>query len=441
MTDTAVHSRIDGEFPRQQEMVFGVLNMFVIATLLFANVRFARFWGNVTAYLSLVLTLGFSAHAGILSWLHINKSSLRIGQIKRVTWISIAVTALVTVAASATNKYDSPYYVLMMIPVLQAAFRFSLPATMGVVVVADFLNFFWIWQYFRLGAQVEIDEYLEAGAISLLYTFTGVAVWFLVNRLRQREVTLANKLEELDRTRNRLLQEGKLAAVGRLSSAIAHEIRNPVTVISSSLRMTRRTDLDHSQREEMLDIAEKEASRLEQLTSEFLVYAMPRAPSKSPAQVSDILGYVASSCRAYGATKNLKIEVFAPEELLAETDMGQMQQALLNLLRNAIDASPESATIVLRGQFMDPDSVLLEVENSGPAIPEESLARLFEPFYSTKQVGSGLGLAISRNICRAHGGDLKLTQNQPGGVRFTIQLPGNDAVPARTRANEPYPDR
>ena len=70
MTDTGAHSRIDGEFPRQQEIVFGVLNMFVIATLLFANVRFARFWGNVTAYLSLVLTLGFSAHAGILSWLH-----------------------------------------------------------------------------------------------------------------------------------------------------------------------------------------------------------------------------------------------------------------------------------------------------------------------------------------------------------------------------------
>ena len=66
MTENPFHSRFDREFPRQQEIVFGILNMFVIATLLFANVRFARFWGNVTAYLSLVLTLGFSAHAGIV---------------------------------------------------------------------------------------------------------------------------------------------------------------------------------------------------------------------------------------------------------------------------------------------------------------------------------------------------------------------------------------
>jgi signal transduction histidine kinase len=427
----AVPVDLDVEFPRQPDTVFSVLNMVVIATLLAANVFFARFWGPVSSYLFTVLSLGFLSHAALLVWLQTHKRSLTVSDLKKLTWISISLTSLLTIAVSTTNRYDSPYYILMMIPVLQAAFRFSLPATIAVILVADLLNFFWIWQYFRLGARVEFDEYLEAGAISLLYTLTGLVVWLLVNRLRYKELTLANKLEELDRTRHLLSEEEKLAAIGRLSSAISHEIRNPVAVISSSLQMARAANLDASQRDEMFQIAANEASRLEQLTSEFLNYALPHPPLKSQALVSEILGYLASSCRAYGTSKGLKLEVSAPEELMADTDLRQIQQALLNLVRNSIDASSQGQTVFIRGRSTDSGDILLEVENSGPPIPEESLPRLFEPFYTTKPAGSGLGLAISRNICRAHGGDLKLTQNRTGRVCFTIQLPRNSAEPIR----------
>ena len=341
---------------------------------------------------------------------------------KALTLISIGLNTALTVAASATNKYDSQYYVLMLVPVLQAAFRFSLPATVAVVALADFMNFFWIWQYSRLHPPVEVDEYREAGTICFIFPVTGLVVYLLVDSLRKKELTLDNNLAELDRTRERLFVEEKLAAVGRLSSAIAHEIRNPVAMISSSLSMAAGDTLELSARQEMFDIAGKEALRLEKLTSEFLAYAHPRPPSKTPTNVLDTLKYVASACRAYGAEKEVSVHISAPEELAADIDDAQIQQALLNLLKNAIDASPAGETVYIRGYTLT-RSVLLEIENSGPAIPPEALGRLFEPFYTTKAIGTGLGLAITRNICRAHAGDIAVSSNQPGSVSFAIQLP------------------
>ena len=110
----------------------------------------------------------------------------------------------------------------------------------------------------------------------MIYTLVGVIVWLLVNRLKQNELRLARNAEELARTRKHLLEEEKLAAVGRLSSAIAHEIRNPVAMISSSLSVADENGVNEAGRKEMLDIANKEAQRLERLTGDFLEYARPQ---------------------------------------------------------------------------------------------------------------------------------------------------------------------
>src|ERR1700730_5993797 len=98
--------------------------------------------------------------------------------------------------------------------------------------------------------------------MSVIYTVMGVLVWLLVNNLREREARFVRNLEELERTRQRLLSEEKLAAVGRLSRAIAHEIRNPVTMIASSLATAARAGLDETERQKMFAIAAKEAARL-----------------------------------------------------------------------------------------------------------------------------------------------------------------------------------
>ena len=142
---------------------------------------------------------------------------------------------LAFVAAMLTDRADSQYFVLLVMPVLEAAFQFRLTVTVGVILVADVLNFLWIAHYAQKHGSVLASEYFEAGTISMIYGFVGILVWILVNNLRANEAELAQSLLVLEQTQEKLLREEKLAAVGRLSSAIGHEIRNPVAMISSSL--------------------------------------------------------------------------------------------------------------------------------------------------------------------------------------------------------------
>lgn len=99
-----------------------------------------------------------------------------------------------------------------------------------------------------------------------------------------------------------------------------------------------------------------------------------------------------------------------------------MQQALLNLAMNAIEASPSGGGVLLRGT-LDNGLIRIEIENANGPIPREAVDRIFEPFFTTKPSGTGLGLAIARNIARGHGGDLVLSRNQSDAVQFSITLP------------------
>ena len=111
----------------------------------------------------------------------------------------------------------------------------------------------------------------------------------------------------------------------------------------------------------------------------------------------------------------------ADPALAATVDRGQIERALLNLLLNAVEATPAGGRIALRARANGPAGVL-EVENSGDPIPPDALSRIFEPFFTTKRHGTGLGLAIAKNVARGHGGDLRVAANEPGRVTFALTL-------------------
>jgi signal transduction histidine kinase len=271
---------------------------------------------------------------------------------------------------------------------------------------------------------MKFGKYIEAGAMSVIYAVMGVLVWLLVNNLREREArSVRNK--ELERTRQLLISEEKLAAVGRLSRAIAHEIRNPVAMIASSLATAARAGLDEAERKEMFAIAAKEAARLERLTTDFLVYARPRPAQIGRANATDMLNYIATVTRAHAANKGVAIDVLADRDLEGDFDAGQMQQALLNLVLNAIDACRDGDSVSLKAEKNGSAAIRIDVIDPAGPIPDETVGRLFEPLFTTKQGGTGLGLAIARNIVRAHGGDLVLRINEPGQVCFSIGIPAH----------------
>jgi signal transduction histidine kinase len=373
----------------------------------------------------LLVTLGAAFLFKMLEllWLWASVRTLSKALADIVVWTSISLNiVLAGLLTFLTNRADSPYFVLLALPILQAAYRFSLPACVGVIVVANSTTFFWVWHFAESHPRAQAAEYLEDGAISVVYALMGMLVWLLVNQLRNDQGKLADNLRELERTRERLIVEEKLAVVGRLSSAVAHEIRNPVSIIASSLVTADRPEVGEQQRREMLAIARSEAARLEKLTSDFLSYARPSQPKRNPIALAHVLGYIAEIAGVHASKKDIRVSVESNEDLRANVDRDQLQRALLNLLLNAIDATPVGGHVEVRSSRPSAQSVELQVENSGDPIPEEVLSRIFEPFYTTKPHGTGLGLAISRNIARVQGGDLIVARNEPGHVCFTMTV-------------------
>jgi two-component system sensor histidine kinase AtoS len=174
----------------------------------------------------------------------------------------------------------------------------------------------------------------------------------------------------------------------------------------------------------MFEIASEEAGRLSRLKTEFLDYASTRPPKLTDASIGDTIAYVADASRAHASTKGVHFELEVPAGLTVRADEGQLQQALMNLLLNAVDASPAGRAIVVRVHNGNHD-LSIEIENTGAPIGEPALSRIFEPFFTTKPHGTGLGLAIARNIARAQGGDLILAANESDRVCFSLILPAS----------------
>lgn len=423
--------RTELESWKHQETIFCILQLIVLALLLVLHILFATHFGVPSRGLIELLAGAFLVRVLQLIWVQGLAEMPPVSLVATLTAASVLLNlVLAFVAAQLTDRADSQYFVLLVMPVIEAAFRFRLSAAIAVFIAAGALNFAWIEHFARKHGPVPLTEYFEAGSISMIYAFVGALVWILVRNLRSHQEILSNSLLVLRQTQDELVREQKLAAIGRLSAAIAHEIRNPVAMISSSLATAVRGQLEAGQRERMFDIAAKQADRLEKLTNEFLAYARPRPLSIEKNDVGLMISYVAELSKARAAERDLKIEVDLLEKLHWNCDPNGLQQALLNLMMNAIDASPPGSTIRMAAHHSE-SAMKIDVENSGPPIAPDALEHLFEPFFTTKPAGTGLGLAIAKNIAQSHGGDLTLSCNGMPVVKFTLSLPAAKATLAR----------
>jgi signal transduction histidine kinase len=407
---------------RQQEAVFVGLDLVLLAVLLLAQFLWPRYLGQPHLQTLAILAVGILINLSELLWLR-SRQDMSWANIARLTSAMIVIDMAIAFAlASYSHRVDIQYFALMIPAIFRAAFRFPLGPLILIVFTGDGLILLWVWNYFRLYPPTDPNEYVEAGTISLIYAFTALLVWTLVDHLRRKQMELTMSLAELEKVEAKLLIEEKLAAVGRFSSAIAHEIRNPVAMISSALSTAESRGLSSPESQEMFVIATKEAARLERLTTDFLVYARPRLPEKILSDIADSIGYIAEICGPRAAERGIQIHCECQDGLWAEADSGQLQQALLNLAMNAVEASLPNSSVTLRGS-RNKQRLHIDVENANGPIPEETVACIFEPFFTTKQRGTGLGLAISRNVALAHDGDLILSQNRAELIRFTMLLP------------------
>ncbi len=327
--------------------------------------------------------------------------------------------------AAATRQFHTHYFGLLILPVLEAALYCSLFSTLMVATVSSCSAVLWVAYAAHFKPPFQLGELLEAATLVLLLFTVGALVWLLLDLLGKREGELRDRLHDLEVTRGRLVEGEKLAAIGRLASAVAHEIRNPVAIISSALEAAGSSQFSFEEREEMSKVAMTEARRLERLTTDFLSYAQPGDLPCTQIDVMTLVGYIASIARAQAITKSVKINLEAEDgccQLYGNED--QLQQAVLNLLRNAVDASPEAGRVSVRVSQQD-GLVRIAVENGGPSIPDFAVPRLFEPFFTAKSGGTGLGLSIAKKIAEKHGGDLTLEQNSEQHILFALVLPAH----------------
>lgn len=341
--------------------------------------------------------------------------------------VSICAGVLIPFSlAAATQQFHTHYFGLLILPVLESALYFSLFATLAVAAVASCSAMLWVAYAAHFTPPFQLGELLETATLVLLLFTVGTLVWLLLDLLRKREGELRDRLHDLEQTRGRLVEEEKLAAVGRLASAVAHEIRNPVAIISSALEAADSANLSSEERQDISKVAVTEARRLERLTTDFLSYAQPGNLPCTEVDVRTLAGYIASIGRAQALSKRVKIRVDAENSFLVYGNEDQLQQATLNLLRNAIDASPEfghvSLQVAQQGRM-----IRIAIENEGPPIPEYAVSRIFEPFFTAKHGGTGLGLSIARKIAEKHGGALSLEKNAEECVVFTLHLPAYEA--------------
>jgi len=239
--------------------------------------------------------------------------------------------------------------------------------------------------------------------------------------------------EELARSRTRLAQAERVAAWREVARRLAHEIKNPLTPIAMSVETLRdarekgRGDFGEIFDEGTRAIAE-EVRRLKRIVDEFSRFARLPAPERVPAAAEDLVGSLLALFPEppAGVSIGREIEPGLPPVL---ADRDQVLQVLLNLARNALEAMPRGGRLGVSARRAG-DAVAFTVSDTGPGIPPDDLARVFEPYFTTKEGGTGLGLAIAHRIAEEHGGKLEAVSRPGQGAAFTLTLPAAATSPA-----------
>ena len=231
-------------------------------------------------------------------------------------------------------------------------------------------------------------------------------------------------VERLQQREREVLRAEQLAAVGQLAAGVAHELRNPLTSIRMLVHKNRKRAAGQGIPNDNLEIIEQEIRRMERCLQTFLDFARPPKPERRPTDLAELVDrtFTLVEGRARNQQIQLRLER-SGEPVGVDADSDQIQQLLINLTLNALDAMPRGGTLTVHLAAVDDDRVELRVLDTSAGIAADMLPRLFSPFVSNKETGLGLGLVVSRRIAEAHGGILSAYNRPEGGACFVLRLP------------------
>lgn len=291
------------------------------------------------------------------------------------------------------------------------------------------LALFWF-----LGERLKLSQAVTVGSVTCLFAATCAALGYVIGRLVQARRraqadarTIHLQLAALQASQRQLVQNEKLAAIGRLAAGVAHEVRNPLGVIRASAAMVQEGFVPGDDAHRACQFICEEIDRLDSLITSLLTFARPAQLRLQrvalDAVVERALGLAEPELRRRGV--KVHREGAAGPELDADPDL--LAQVVLGLLKNAAEALEQGGNIALRVAATQ-DQIQLEVADSGPGLSPEQLQRIFEPFFTTKPRGTGLGLAMALRIIQTHLGVLAVVPGRGSGPQgtgacFAIRLP------------------
>jgi two-component system, NtrC family, sensor kinase len=246
-------------------------------------------------------------------------------------------------------------------------------------------------------------------------------------------ITVGENITQRVKAQRAVGRAEKLAAVGRLAAGVVHEINNPLATIAACAESLEKRikegafddSPDAEDLREYLGLIRDEAFRCKSITNGLLDFSRLRAGQRVPVDMTEVIKATARLVTHQQRGDNVRIEIEATDNLpMVLGDVGQLQQAVVALATNAIDAMPEGGTLTLRATHSD-SRVLVQVRDTGFGIPPENMTKIFDPFFTTKDVGrgTGLGLAVCYGILSDHGGRLDVRSSIGVGTTFTITLP------------------
>ena len=228
------------------------------------------------------------------------------------------------------------------------------------------------------------------------------------------------KRELHDAHEKQIQQASRLASVGQLAAGLAHEIRNPLAGIGSAVEVLAENRDSHDR--EIIQEIQLQVKRLNTTLSDLLNFARPREPEITPCDLAGLARPMLALIRSDAHKHRIQIVAELPADLPAiNADATQIQQAILNLLLNAVQAMPDGGTLTVRAAA-DASRVRLTIQDTGGGIPAEIREKIFAPFFTTKHRGTGLGLAITRTILENHHGTIRVDSQAGCGAVFTLEF-------------------
>jgi signal transduction histidine kinase len=355
----------------------------------------------------------------------------------RRTWFMVWFPILLVTAAhysthSAHHWLHDIFRRLYYIPIVLAAFHQGLRGALAASIFASLIYiphaFTHVGHHDPAGTTQKVLEIVLYNLVALI---TGwLAQRERSERLRQEHAAsdLARALEEKELLEEQLVRSGRLQALGELTAGLAHEIKNPLASILGSAEIIADEIPEDSEKRAIVDIQMTELHRLRDLLNRFLRFAKPGSVNQAVVDLDEVANHLVELTDVQARRTGIEV-VRSPgcRELSVAGDAKALQQVLLNLVLNAIDASPDKGTVEVRCARVERGQRswhTVSVSDQGPGVPPGKEDEIFNPFVTTKEDGTGLGLSIASRIVDQHNGFIEVTPGPSGdGATFTVFIP------------------